>query len=70
MLGKFHGVANAFRHEQSGVALTEFVIVLGLLIAGLLAVSILFGHGSHSGLNLWGQWINDVRGGFSWTAAP
>ncbi|MEO0700855.1 MAG: hypothetical protein AAFU41_18150 [Pseudomonadota bacterium] len=70
MLGKFRGMVNAFRHDRSGVALTEFIVVLGLLIAGLLVVSILFGQGVHSGLSLWGQWINDVRNGFAWTAAP
>ncbi|MEL6239188.1 MAG: hypothetical protein AAFQ90_11440 [Pseudomonadota bacterium] len=67
MLGTIRSVAMRFRHDRTGVALPEFVVLFGLLLAGVLIASILFSNGGDTGLSLWGKWINDVRAGFSVT---
>ncbi|MEL6643284.1 MAG: hypothetical protein AAFQ79_05055 [Pseudomonadota bacterium] len=69
MLGTAHSTAEALRRETDGVALTEYVVLLGLFIAGLLLASVLFGGGNYSALTLWGQWISDVRSGVTWTGS-
>lgn len=69
MLGTVHSTVGSFGRDASGVALTEYVVLLGLFIAALLLASVLFGGGNYSALTLWGQWISDVRSGVTWTGS-
>ena len=48
-----------FRREESGLALTEYLILLGLLTAAVIAAVILFGTELGANWTTWGSWMQD-----------
>ncbi len=48
-----------FRKEEDGLALTEYLILLGLLTGAVIASVILFGDGLAEGWRLWAAWIGE-----------
>jgi len=46
-----------FRKDESGLALTEYLILLGLLTAAVIAAVILFGGNLGSSWNAWAVWL-------------
>lgn len=48
----------AFRDDETGLALTEYLVLLGLLVGAVIATVTLFG----AGLNIqWGNWNTWIR---------
>lgn len=45
------------RKEEDGVALSEYLILLGLLVGGVIAAVILFGNNLELAWNNWAGWI-------------
>lgn len=46
-----------FRKDQSGLALTEYLILLGLLTAAVIAAVLLFGTNLSLAWDAWADWI-------------
>lgn len=46
-----------FRKDQSGLALTEYLILLGLLTAAVIAAVLLFGQNLGDAWDAWADWI-------------
>ena len=55
MLTMIQNLMNRFSRDEDGLALTEYLILLGLLIGGVIAAVTLFG-GNLS--DTWGAWAN------------
>ena len=51
-----------FHSEDEGLALTEYLVVLGLLIGGVIAAVILFGNNLSNAWNNWGNWADQTLG--------
>ena len=51
-----------FHSEDEGLALTEYLVVLGLLIGGVIAAVILFGNNLSNAWNNWGTWADQTLG--------
>ena len=47
-----------FRKEEDGLALTEYLVLLGLLVAGVIAAVVAFGQGLSGAWEAWAGWIN------------
>lgn len=45
--------ATRFAEEEEGIALTEYLVLLGLLVAGVIAAVVLFGTELSA---VWGSW--------------
>lgn len=50
-------MAARLRKENDGVALSEYLILLGLLVGGVIAAVILFGTNLTTAWNAWAGWI-------------
>lgn len=48
-----------FRREESGLALTEYLILLGLLTAVVITAVVLFGTELGANWTSWGEWMRD-----------
>jgi pilus assembly protein Flp/PilA len=60
-----------FRKEEDGLALTEYLVLLGLLVGGVIAAVTAFGGGLSTAWGEWTTWITEVVGDTSPTpAAP
>jgi pilus assembly protein Flp/PilA len=46
----------AFGREEDGVALTEYLILLGLLIGGLITAVLIAGNSLENAWTAWGTW--------------
>lgn len=55
MLMKIQNLMNRFSRDEDGLALTEYLILLGLLIGGVIVAVTLFGTNLS---NSWGLWAN------------
>lgn len=51
-------MAARFKREESGLALTEYLVLLGLLIGGVLAAVILVGGDLAAGWQGWTTWFD------------
>ena len=49
-------IIHTFRQEEDGVALSEYLILLGLLIGGVLIAVELAGNNLSAAWNSWGTW--------------
>lgn len=59
MIIKAINMLKAFRKEEDGLALTEYLILLGLLTGAVIAA--VLGFGEELG-TLWGEWNTWLRG--------
>ncbi|MDA5093104.1 hypothetical protein O2N63_03295 [Aliiroseovarius sp. KMU-50] len=48
-----------FKHDEDGIALTEYLILLGLLTAAVIAAVLLFGEQLGVQWDSWAQWMQD-----------
>lgn len=66
MVSKFHGYAldiiRRFQDDEEGLALTEYLILLGLLTAAVITAVALFGAGLANTWNSWAIWVNTLNG--------
>lgn len=53
--------AKRFAREQDGVALTEYILMLGLLIGGVIAAVLLFGQNLSGVWNAWAVWLGGTE---------
>ncbi len=53
-------IIHAFRQEEDGVALTEYLILLGLLIGGVIGAVTIAGNSLDTVWNSWGTWWADL----------
>lgn len=54
--------ANTFRRlrdEEDGLALTEYLLLLGLLVGGIIVAVGLFGTSLNTGWTGWAEWLRD-----------
>lgn len=66
-------LARRFRDEDEGLALTEYLVVLGLMIGGVIAAVTLFGTNLNIAWTQWAGWITTnlgVAGSTVTTATP
>ena len=52
-----------FRKEADGIALTEYLILLGLLTLAVITAVLLFGENLASAWDAWASWIGDTLQG-------
>ncbi|MCA0941686.1 hypothetical protein LCM08_18605 [Salipiger pacificus] len=52
-------LAQRFRREDDGLALTEYLVVLGLMIGGVIFAVMLFGMNLNLAWTQWANWISD-----------
>jgi pilus assembly protein Flp/PilA len=52
----------SFRKEEDGLALTEYLLLLGLLTGAVIVSVITFGEGIAEGWRLWAAWIGTGSG--------
>ena len=50
----------AFSAEESGAALTEYIVLLGILVGGVIVAVTAFGSGLNTVWSSWGVWIGSV----------
>ncbi len=55
-------VIRRLRDEEEGLALTEYLVVLGLLIGGVIAAVLVFGQNLSAAWENWGTWIETNLG--------
>lgn len=48
--------------EEEGLALTEYLVVLGLLIGGVIGAVLIFGQNLSNAWTNWGTWIQTMLG--------
>lgn len=51
-----------FRDEEKGLALSEYLVVLGLLIGGVIAAVLLFGANLGTAWSNWAGWVQSTLG--------
>ena len=51
-----------FHSEDEGIALSEYLVVLGLLIGGVIAAVLLFGQQLSLAWSNWANWIGTALG--------
>ncbi len=52
-------LAQRFRREDEGLALTEYLVVLGLMIGGVIFAVMLFGMNLNIAWTQWADWMSD-----------
>lgn len=57
MIIKAINMLQSFRKEENGLALTEYLVLLGLLTGAVIAAVILFGGQVAGAWESWAQWI-------------
>ncbi|UWP87849.1 hypothetical protein K3X13_07745 [Aliiroseovarius crassostreae] len=50
-----------FRKDEDGIALTEYLILLGLLTAAVIAAVLLFGEQLGLRWDTWAQWMSSTQ---------
>ena len=51
-----------FRKDEDGIALTEYLVLLGLLVAGVIVAVVGFGDELEAAWNSWASWIDTSIG--------
>lgn len=51
-----------FNSEDEGLALTEYLVVLGLLIGGVIAAVLVFGNNLSNAWTNWATWVGNTLG--------
>ena len=49
-----------FRDDEEGLALTEYLVVLGLLVGGVIAAVLLFGTELGNAWTDWANWVGSL----------
>jgi pilus assembly protein Flp/PilA len=62
MLNKVITALQAFRKEEDGLALTEYLILLGLLTAAVITAVALFGTNLGTAWGGWATWVSTTFG--------
>ncbi|WP_331374997.1 hypothetical protein [Sinorhizobium chiapasense] len=57
----FVSKVSAFAREEEGVALTEYLILLGLLVGGVVGVVITAGNNMEAAWTTWGTFWNQTK---------
>ena len=57
---KMMGIVRAFVAEEDGAALTEYIVLLGILVGGVIVAVGAFGQGLNSVWTSWATWISTV----------
>ena len=60
MIIKAINMLQSFRKEEDGLALTEYLVLLGLLVGGVIAAVTLFGGNLATTWNTWAGWVLNV----------
>jgi len=60
MLIRFKNLLARFRRDEDGLALTEYVVLLGLLVAAVIVAVNLFGQNLAGVWSQWATWIDGV----------
>lgn len=58
MLAQIKALATRFRKDEAGLALTEYLILLGLLTGAVIAAVLLFGQQLGINWDSWGDWMD------------
>ena len=66
------GLVSRLRDEEDGLALTEYLILLGLLTAAVIGAVLLFGQNLGAQWATWGAWLSglDAPGGTAGAPSP
>lgn len=59
MYGNLKTLITRFRKDEAGLALTEYLILLGLLTAAVIAAVLLFGEQLGLNWQTWAVWMED-----------
>lgn len=51
-----------FKDDEEGLALSEYLVVLGLLIGGVIAAVLVFGENLATAWENWAGWVSDTLG--------
>ena len=60
MLNKLNNVIRTFKNEEDGLALTEYLILLGLLTAGTIAAVVAIGGDLSAAWGTWETWFDST----------
>ena len=58
IMAKFANMVRAFAREEDGIALSEYLVLLGLLIGGVIAAVLFVGGNLGNAWNSWGTFFN------------
>lgn len=58
MINFLRSQVSRFSKDENGLALTEYLILLGLLTAGVIAAVLLMGTSLGTAWGTWGNWFN------------
>jgi pilus assembly protein Flp/PilA len=56
------GIVRAFAAEEDGAALTEYIVLLGILVGGVIGAVTLFGENLNTVWQSWADWVSSVPG--------
>ena len=56
-MGKMVEIVRAFAAEEDGGAMTEYIVLLGILVGGVIAAVTLFGTDLNTVWQSWATWI-------------
>jgi len=59
-MSKMVEIVRAFAAEEDGAALTEYIVLLGILVGGVIAAVTLFGTNLNTVWQTWATWIGTV----------
>jgi pilus assembly protein Flp/PilA len=59
MINFLRSQVSRFSKDENGLALTEYLILLGLLTAGVIAAVLLMGTSLGTAWGTWGNWFTD-----------
>lgn len=65
MMKFMKNTATRFAKDEKGIALTEYLILLGLLTGLVIAAVVLFGTGLGDNWNSWGVWMDTADLGYN-----
>ena len=61
MLIRFKNLLARFRRDEDGIALTEYVMLLGLLAGAVIAAVTLFGENLNTIWDAWATWVGGLN---------
>lgn len=56
------GLINRFRKDEDGLALTEYLVLLALLVAGIIVAVLAYGDAIELAWNNWASWATSTLG--------
>lgn len=57
----FQCLVHRFKNDEEGLALTEYLVLLGLLIGGVIVAVTAFGRGLSTTWNGWATWFGSAN---------